>query len=83
MKLSFQKRTTSCLQIKQAPKGGRGDKNKPKNQNNNNNKNPTKNSDIHGQKKAKFFWISVKSFEETSWNQQHIHKKIQTQPLKL
>jgi hypothetical protein len=28
---------------------------KPKNQNNNNNKNPTKNSDIHGQKKAKFF----------------------------
>jgi hypothetical protein len=38
MKLSFQKRTTSCLQIKQAPKGGRGDKNKPKNQNNNNNK---------------------------------------------
>lgn len=32
--------------------------------------------------KAKSFWKSVKSFKETSWNQQHIHKKIQTQPLK-
>lgn len=32
--------------------------------------------------KARSFWTSVKSFEETSWNQQHIHKKIQTLPLK-
>lgn len=32
--------------------------------------------------KAKSFWKSVKSFKETSWNQQHIYKKIQTQPLK-
>lgn len=40
-----------------------------------------KTSDIHDQMKAKSFWTSVKSFEETSWNQQHIHKKIQTQLL--
>lgn len=32
--------------------------------------------------KAMSFWTSVKSFEETSWNQQHNHKNIQTLPLK-